>query len=134
DPARAGSGYSVRVPAAPRRAGHGPAPDGRRTVRASGPLAGRAQRGMKSCAAISRTRGDLPRVAAFVLHYAATVSVKHDGWRIDPARTGFQGTPIRLVPVVDMDVDKGGRRIPSPGLTDHGHGVADTDLGWAGPA
>src|SRR6266508_1453997 len=76
-------------------------------------------------------RCDLAGVTPFVLYHGTLVPVGRNGWRFERTRSSIQGSSIRSVGVVDINVEEGGHRTSRSGVTNHDHRVADPDLGWA---
>jgi hypothetical protein len=74
--------------------------------------------------------GDLPRVTPFILNHAATVAIGHVRWLFQGACTSLESQPVRVIGVVDVDVQKGGHRFADSGVANHYYRVADLHLGW----
>src|SRR6266508_2460896 len=87
---------------------------------------------MTSSIAISQVRGNLPGVTPFVFHHATTVAIGRVERLFENTRTGIHGASISCVGVIDVYVEKRGRRPTNSGVANHDERVADPDLGWTG--
>src|SRR5262245_12462441 len=77
-------------------------------------------------------RGNLPGIAPPVLYRRATVTIRKVRGRFQRSGASLDGALVRLIGVVDVDVQEGGSRVADAGVANQDDRVPDPQGGWHG--
>src|SRR5262245_14938454 len=78
----------------------------------------------------AKMRGNLPGIAPPVLHRGATVTIRKVRGRFQRLGASLDGALVRLIGVVDIDVQEGRSRAADAGVANHDDRVPDPQGGW----